>query len=80
MIGISLGTLIIIVTLLSVCFVCSLWVHVLWRDRRREVHRRRIAIQCRICGHTYAVGKRDKGVSLCPACGTKNERHGLNPI
>jgi hypothetical protein len=80
MIGISLSKLIVIVTLLAVCFVCALWFFVLWRDRRREVHRRRIAMQCRICGLSYAVGKKQKGLTICPSCGTKNERGGLRPI
>ena len=80
MIGISLSTLIVVVTLLAVSAVCALWFFVLWRDRQREVHRRRIAIQCRICGCAYAVPKRAKGVTTCPACGTRNEPHGLSPI
>ncbi|MDZ4288045.1 MAG: hypothetical protein U0984_08805 [Prosthecobacter sp.] len=80
MIGISLSKLIVTVTLIGVCFVCALWFYVLWRDRQRELRRRRIAIQCRMCGHTYATPKKDRGVSSCPACGTKNERYGLRPI
>ena len=80
MIGISLSKLIVIVMMTGVCLVVALWFYTLWRERRREVHRRRIAIQCRICGYTYAIPKKEKGVSSCPSCGTKNERHGLSPI
>lgn len=80
MIGISLSKLIVTVTLIGVFFVVALWFYVLWRDRQRELRRRRIAIQCRMCGLSYAIGKKDKGVSSCPACGTKNERHGLRQI
>jgi hypothetical protein len=80
MIGISLSKFIVTVTLFGVCFVCALWFYYLWRDRRRELRRRRIAIQCRICGHTYPAGSKDKGMSHCPSCGARNERHGLAPI
>jgi ribosomal protein L37AE/L43A len=80
MIAIRLSTLIVVVTLLAVCFVCAMWFFVLWRDRQRELHRRRIAIQCRICGSAYSTPRRGRGVSTCPSCGTKNEPHGLNPI
>lgn len=80
MIGISLSKLIVIVMLIGVSLVVALWFYTLWRERRREIHRRRIAIQCRMCGYSYAIGKKDRGVSSCPACGTKNERHGLRPI
>lgn len=80
MIGISLSKLIVIVMLIGVCLVCALWFYSLWLERRREIHRRRIAIQCRICGYAYAIKKKDRGISSCPSCGSKNERHGLNPI
>jgi hypothetical protein len=80
MIGIGLSTLIVVVTLIAVSFVCLMWFGVLWRDRQRELHRRRIAIQCRICGCAYSAPKRGREVTTCPSCGTKNEPHGLNPI
>lgn len=81
MIGISLSTLIVTVMLIGVCLVMGLWMLTLWRERRRETHRRRIAILCRICGYTYALGsKKDKSVSTCPSCGAKNERNRLTPI
>jgi ribosomal protein L37AE/L43A len=52
----------------------------LWRERRREVQRRRIAIQCRICNCTYAIPKKAASISQCPSCGSYNQRGALDPI
>ena len=79
MIGISLSKLIVLVMLIGVVFVAVLWIHSLWQDRRREVRRRRIALQCRICGHVYANTPKDT-VTTCPSCGSRNERQVLRPI
>jgi hypothetical protein len=80
MIRIQLSGLIVTVMLLGVCLVCGLWMWTLWRERRREVTRRRIAIQCRICNCNYALPKKNSQVSLCPSCGSKNQRGALDPI
>lgn len=80
MIGISLSQFIVMFMLTGVTLVCLLWIHAFWRERRREVHRRRIAIQCRICGCAYACATGDTDITLCPACGSRNERRGLKVI
>ncbi len=79
---ISLSELIVAVMLAGVTLVGGLWIYTLWRERRREIHRRRIAIQCRICGCAYAYPAPGKAaaITVCPACGSKNERHGMKPI
>ena len=43
MIRVQLSGLIVAVMMIGVLLVCSLWIWNLWRERRREVHRRRIA-------------------------------------
>ena len=80
MIRLGLSELIVVFMMLGVCLVVGLWMWTLWRDRRREVHRRRIAIQCRICNCTYALPKKSAPVSNCPSCGSKNQRGALEPI
>ncbi|MES2596649.1 MAG: hypothetical protein V4662_15000 [Verrucomicrobiota bacterium] len=80
MIHLGLSQLIVVVMLIGVFFVVALWMWTLWRDRRREVHRRRIAIQCRICNCTYAMPKKSPLISHCPSCGSKNQRGALEPI
>lgn len=80
MIRLGLSELIVVVMMLGTCLVVGLWMWTLWRDRRREVHRRRIAIQCRICNCTYALPKKNDPVSHCPSCGSKNQRGALEPI
>lgn len=80
MIRLGLSELIVVVMLLGVSLVVGLWTWSLWRDRRREVHRRRIAIQCRICNCTYVLPKKPGPVSHCPSCGSKNQRGALEPI
>ncbi|MES2735602.1 MAG: hypothetical protein V4672_04740 [Verrucomicrobiota bacterium] len=80
MIGIGLAQLIMLVMLIGVSSVCALWFYTFWRERRREVKRRRIAILCRICGCTYAIPKKGSSITVCPSCGSKNERGGLPPI
>ncbi|TDU70631.1 hypothetical protein EI77_02679 [Prosthecobacter fusiformis] len=80
MIGIGLAQLIMLVMLIGVSSVCSLWFYTFWRERRREVKRRRIAILCRICGCTYAIPHKSPHITVCPSCGSKNERGGLPPI
>ncbi len=80
MIRLGLSELIVVVMLLGVCLVVGLWTWTLWRERRREVQRRRIAIQCRICNCTYAIPKKAPLVSQCPSCGTRNQRGALEPI
>ena len=79
MIRVQLSELIVAVMLIGVCLVCGLWIWTLWRERRREVTRRRIAIQCRICNCTYALPRKNI-VSNCPSCGSKNQRGALDPI
>ena len=81
MIPISLSSLIILFMAMGVTTVCVLWFHSFWRDRKREVYRRRIAVQCRICGTAYACGpKRKAAVTVCPVCQTPNERNKLQQI
>lgn len=80
MINIRLSELIVVVMLIAVCLVCAFWIWTLWRERRREIHRRRIAIQCRICSCTYAIPKKAPAVTQCPSCGTQNQRGALDPI
>ncbi len=80
MIKVQLSGLIVIVMLIGVCLVCGLWIWTLWRDRQREINRRRIAIQCRICNFTYAIPKKTSNVTRCPSCGSHNQRGALEPI
>ncbi len=80
MIKLQLSELIVMVMLIGVGLVGMLWLWTLWRERRREIHRRRIAVQCRICGCTYAIPKKMAAVTKCPACGSLNHRGALNPI
>lgn len=80
MIGIGLAPLIMLVMLIGVTTVCSWWFYTFWREQRREAKRRRIAILCRICGCTYAIPKKAPHITVCPSCGSKNERGGLPPI
>lgn len=80
MIGIGLGQLIMLVMLIGVTTVCALWFYTFWREQQREARRRRIAILCRICGCTYAIPKKSPHITICPSCGSKNERGGLPPI
>lgn len=80
MIKIQLSGLIVVVMLIGVCLVGALWIWTLWCERRREVKRRRIAIQCRICNCTYAIQKKAPAVTQCPSCGTHNQRGALEPI
>lgn len=79
MIRLHLGSLIVVVMLLGVSLVVALWTWTLWRERRREVKRRRIAIQCRICNCNYQPAT-NLPTSQCPACGSRNQRGALNPI
>jgi len=80
-ISIPLGSLIILFMAVGVTVVCALWFLSFWRDRKREVYRRRIAIQCRICGTAYACEpKRKLAVTICPVCRTPNERNKLQQI
>lgn len=79
MIKVSLGELILIGMALGVLLVCWLWaVHVL-RERKRERRTRTNLVLCRICGAVYphATGG---DLSVCPACGTPNERNTLDAI
>ena len=81
MIPIQLSSLIILFMGVGVTTVCALWFHSFWRERKREVYRRRIAIQCRICGTAYACDpKRKNAVTVCPVCRTPNERNKLQQI
>lgn len=79
MIRLHLSTLIVVVMLIGVTLVVSLWTWSLWQERRREVRRRRIAIQCRICSCTYTPSERGS-LSVCPSCGSRNQRGALRPI
>lgn len=80
MISIGLADLIMFVMLIGVSTVCALWFYTFWREQRRESKRRRIAIQCRICGCNYAIPRRSLAITQCPACGSQNERGGLPQI
>ncbi len=80
MIGIGLAELIMLVMLIVVSLVCGLWFYTFWREQRRETQRRRIAIQCRICGCTYAIPKKSPHITVCPSCGSHNERGGQPQI
>jgi len=81
MIPIQLSGLIILFMAVGVTTVCVLWFRSFWLERRREVFRRRIAIQCRICGTAYACEpKRKIAVTICPVCRTPNERNKLQQI
>ena len=80
MIRIQLSGLIVAFMMISILLVCCLWILNLWRERRREVNRRRIAIQCRICNCTYAIPKKTADITQCPSCGSYNLRGALDPI
>lgn len=80
MISIGLSQLIMLVMLIGVSMVSALWFYTFWREQRRESKRRRIAIQCRICGCCYAITPQSERITQCPACGSKNERGGLPQI
>lgn len=81
MIKIGLAELIMLVMLIGITSICVFWFYTFWRERRREVHRRRIAILCRICGCTYAnPPKTSPSITHCPSCGSKNQRGGLPQI
>lgn len=80
MIRVQLSGLIVAVMMIGVLLVCCLWIWNLWRERRREIRRRRIAIQCRICNCTYAIPKKAATISQCPACSSYNQRGALDPI
>jgi hypothetical protein len=87
MIPVDLSQFIVVFMLMGVCLVVFLWTLSLWRDSMRDARRRRIAIQCRICNCTYQlqappnrrVGQ-DSPTSICPACGSRNQRGALGPI
>ena len=79
MIKVSLGQLILIGMALGVLLVCWLWaVHVL-RERKRDRRTRTNLVLCRICGGVYS-NTSGGGISVCPACGTPNERNPLDVI
>ncbi|MBE7496277.1 MAG: hypothetical protein HS117_15140 [Verrucomicrobiaceae bacterium] len=81
MIPIHLSDLIMLFMAVGVTVVCLLWFWTFVRERRRETHRRRIAIQCRICATAYARDPKSKSsVTICPVCHTPNERNRLRPI
>lgn len=87
MIPVDLSQFIVVFMLTGVCLVVFLWTWSLWRDARRDASRRRIAIQCRICNCTYQLSdpvtrkaQREGQTSLCPACGSRNQRGALGPI
>lgn len=81
MIPIHLSNLIILFMITGVTVVCVLWFYSFWRERKREVYRRRVAIQCRICGTAYACASKERHpVTICPVCRTPNERNKLQQI
>jgi uncharacterized paraquat-inducible protein A len=81
MIPIHLTDLIILFMAVGVTIVCVLWFWTFLQERRRETHRRHIAIQCRICSTAYARDPKSKAsVTICPVCHTPNERNRLRPI
>jgi Zn finger protein HypA/HybF involved in hydrogenase expression len=89
MIHVKLSGLIMAFMLISVGLVCVLWLWTLWRERRREVQRRRIAIQCRLCNFTYVLPPPPAGTSTvarrlqittCPACNAQNQKGALESI
>ncbi|MBL9133797.1 MAG: hypothetical protein JNG86_21480 [Verrucomicrobiaceae bacterium] len=81
MIPIHLSTLIMLFMAFGVTVVCALWFWTYLRERRRETHRRRVAIQCRICSTAYARDPKNRAaVTICPVCHTPNERNRLRPI
>jgi Zn finger protein HypA/HybF involved in hydrogenase expression len=79
MIRLQLSSMIVVVMLIGVVLVVALWTWTLWQERRREVRRRRIAVQCRICSCTYVPLERAT-LSTCPSCGSRNQRGALRPI
>ncbi len=79
MIGISLSHLIILVMITGILLIGVLWLVSFWQERRREIHHRRVAIQCRICGCGYVCGVEDD-LSVCPMCDSRNERHRSNAL
>ncbi|MEN3941019.1 hypothetical protein WJU23_06985 [Prosthecobacter sp. SYSU 5D2] len=80
MINIGLAQLIMLVMLIGVTTICLMWFYTFYREQRREASRRRIAILCRICGCTYAITRKSAHITVCPSCGSKNERGGLPSI
>jgi hypothetical protein len=81
MIPVPLSTLIFLFLAVGMTVVCGLWFWTFLRERRRETHRRHIAVQCRICSTAYMRDPKDKNpVTICPVCQTPNERTRLRPI
>jgi hypothetical protein len=73
MIGISLSHLIILVMCAGFLLIGVLWLVSFWQERRRELHHRRVAVQCRICGCGF-TRRPDSDISICPLCHSPNER------
>ncbi|MBK8093234.1 MAG: hypothetical protein IPK32_14910 [Verrucomicrobiaceae bacterium] len=81
MIPIHLSDLIFLFVAVGLGVVCSLWFYTFIRERRRETHRRRVAIQCRMCSTAYTRDPAEKNsVTICPICQTPNDRPRLRPI
>ena len=81
MIPIQLSDLIFLFVAFGLAVVCVLWFFTFIRERRRETHRRSVAIQCRMCSAAYLRDPHDKRrVTICPVCQTPTERTRLRPI
>lgn len=79
MIGISLSHLIILVMSTGLVLIGVLWLISFWQERRREIHHRRVAMQCRICGCGFTCDPKSD-ISICPLCHSPNERRKPNAI
>lgn len=72
MIGVSFGGLMLVCVGLGIAFVTLWWALAVRRVRKVETQKHAGVITCRICSVRYEPGKDD--VSVCPACGTRNEQ------
>jgi hypothetical protein len=71
MINITLGELVVVITLLCLTLAACGWLLDIRRVKRREKAGSRSVILCRICSVRYEVG--EEPVTICPSCGTPNE-------
>ena len=79
MIKVSLSDLILIGMALGVVLVCALWVVAVLGDRRTSKRTRSHVVFCRICGSGYPTAN-GGDISVCPVCGTPNEKNTMDAI
>ena len=79
MIKVSLGDLILVGMALGVALVCVLWVLAVLGERRANRRIRNNVVFCRICGSAYPTAN-GGDVTVCPVCGSPNERNTMDAI